>query len=189
MLSIVAVSAGSLTTREHASREVAAIPPHSQTRYQPVVGTQLCMLDERSGRFLFQLWWRKQASVFYEHIVDHLPPDNSPFLTVWALSFLMHCPCSKHNFEGKSKKSTVYWQLLIYTIHNNLSANRCIRSIAGMRDSWLWWKEGRLMLKAEVLTVQYSAMVVTSVDRFKSGIFHSVSKCNVLHIAVREHFF
>jgi len=45
------------------------------------------------------------------------------------------------------------------------------------------------MLKAEVLTVQYSAMVVTSVDRFKSGIFHSVSKCNVLHIAVREHFF
>lgn len=41
------------------------------------------------------------------------------------------------------------------------------------------------MMEVEVIMVQYSAIVVTSVDRFKSGIFHSVSKCNVLHTAVR----
>lgn len=45
------------------------------------------------------------------------------------------------------------------------------------------------MLEVEALMVQYSAMVVTSVDRLKSGIIHSASKCNMLHMAVRDHFF
>lgn len=45
------------------------------------------------------------------------------------------------------------------------------------------------MLEVEVLVVKYSVMVVTSVDRFKSGIFHSVSKCNMLRVAVKDHFF
>lgn len=44
------------------------------------------------------------------------------------------------------------------------------------------------MLEVDVLKVQCSA-IVTSVDRFKSGVFHSASKCNMLHMAVREHFF